>query len=250
MNVSQSMLRAFKRYLNGDECGIVFRGRYIDQTYQDGPANEAMAAGVWFEHQVTGATQRNTGYVPEPGRLKNGELNATYKILAGHVDMAKSLIPAGATFGDVIENKTAIFGHVLTGITDVRHPEMLADIKTTAHIDNKWEPFGWGGDAEHISASEQMFQARFYTLIEYLNTGKVLPFYFFIFSSKNEKAKIVKVNQSEYSLQNFLIEVEYLINEIERNELEPVPSFERCRACTIQDCEFRQTMPDVIEVNL
>jgi hypothetical protein len=95
-----------------------------------------------------------------------------------------------------------------------------------------------------------MFQAKFYTLINYMNTGRILPFYFYVFASNSNKAKTVKVEISEPALMEFRSTVEWLIESIESDDFKAVPSFDRCRACTIEPCGFRRMIPDIIEVSI
>lgn len=252
MNISQTMLRSFRYYLSDEECGIRFRSMFIDADPVRSDPTDAMLAGQWFEFQCTGATPRNSGVAPEPVRVKSGELNAMYKTLMSHVATWRLIAPAGARYGEVISNDKAIFGHVLTGITDVTTDELIGDIKTTANIDNRWALFGWGGDAQHIASTDKMFQAKFYTLINFLNSGKILPFWFWVFSSNSDKAKQFKVEIGIESLMQFKTEVQWLVETLE-NEIgrfKAVPSFERCKVCPVVGCGFRQFTPDVMEVVL
>lgn len=248
MNISQTMLRSFRDYLNDEQCGILFRSMFIDEHPTKPEPSEAMLAGQWFEYACTGATPRNSGYAPQPVRIKSGELNALYRTLQAHVDTWRLIAPDKARYGEVISNDKAIFGHVLTGITDVITDDLIGDIKTTAHIDNKWEQYGWGGDASHLATTDKMFQAKFYTLINYLNTGKILPFYFWVFSSNSDKAKTFRVEIGLESLMQFKTEVEWLVETLESDKLEAVPSFDRCKVCPVAGCGYKQLTPDVMEV--
>jgi hypothetical protein len=249
MKVSQSMLKMFQKYLTEDECGLQFEAKYINDNFPEQPSTPAQAGGHWFEFMATGATPRNSGRIPEPERIKSGELNAMYKNLQAHLPMWAKLNPPGARYGEVLSNETAIFGHELTGITDVITDELIGDIKTTGHIDNKWEEFGWGGDPEYLSLRPAMFQAKFYTLIYWLNTGQILPFWFWIFANNSDKAKQIKVTMSESALTSFLSEIEYLVQAVENEmgDFKAVPSFDRCSDCPLT-CSVRQELPDTVEI--
>lgn len=250
MRISQSMLKMFIRYLSGDECGLQFEAKYITETMPESPTTDAQAAGHWFEYMCTGSTPRNSGVIPEPVRIKSGELSAMYRTMSLHLPTWKRIKPSDAKFGEVITNETAIFGHTLTGITDVKTPVLIGDIKVTGLIDNRWEEFGWGGDAEHLSDKPFTFQAKFYILIEWLNTGKILPFWFWIFANNSDKVKQILVTMSDSAVASFLKEVEYLVQAIddEVGSFKPITTFARCNACLLT-CPFRQTTPDVIEIN-
>lgn len=251
MNISQSLLKSYMEYLNYDECGVWIKAKYIDQLdIAERAPTEAMQAGQWFEYICTGATPRNSGRPPEPVRLKNGELNAMYRTLEAHLPVWEMIRPERAVYGRVISNDTEIFGHTLTGITDVKTPDLIGDIKTSAHIDNKWEEYGWGGDADHLANKALMVQAKFYLLIEWLNTRKVLPFYFYVFSSNSNKAKVIKVNMTEESIRSWLADVRWMIDSLEDDDFSPIPSFERCGACPLIGCKHKRVVPDEIEVKL
>ena len=249
MTISQSMLKMFQRYLTGDDCGLQFEAKYITKTMPEEPTTEAQAGGHWFEFMCTGATPRNSGVIPQPVRIKSGDLNAMYRQLSDHIKTWESIKPVNARYGEVLRNETAVFGHTLEGITDAINDSLIGDIKTTSKIDDKWDQFGWGGEPEYLSLRPAMFQAKMYILLYYLNTGKVLPFWFWIFASNSDKAKQIKITMSESAVKSFLSEVEYLIQAIESEmgEFKAVTSFERCRDCPLE-CKFRQTTPDIVEI--
>lgn len=252
MKISQSMLKMFQRYLTGDDCGLQFEAKYITETFPEEilDPTDPREAGNWFEFMATGSTPRGSGRIPEPARIKSGELNATYKYLQAHLPMWGKLNPPGARYGQIISNETAIFGHTLEGITDVMTDEITGDIKTTGKIADKWDEYGWGGDAEIMSNRPAMFQAKMYTLIRWLNDKKIYPFWFWVFSSNSDKAKQIKVTMSESALKAFQSEVEYLVQAIESElgEFKAVPTFERCGECPLK-CEFKQVLPDIVEIN-
>lgn len=245
------MLKMFIRYLSGDECGLQFEARYITGTMPETQPTEAQAAGQWFEYMCTGATPRNSGIIPEPVRIKSGELNAMYRTLSNHLTTWERLRPSDAKFGVEISNETAIFGHELVGITDVKTPDLIGDIKVTGLIDNKWEEFGWGGDADNLKEKQLLFQAKYYTLIEWLNTGKILPFWFWVFANNSDKVKQILVTMSDASVASFLKDVEYLIQALEDEvgNFKPITTYARCNSCPLS-CSHRQTSPDIIEINL
>lgn len=247
MNLSQSLLRTFQEYLSGQECGLVFKAKYIDNNYPE-QSTEAQAAGQWFEYVCTGATPRNNGTPPEPVRIKSGDLNAVYRQLYAHV-VNWTLIsqPEFEQYG--VEIRAGLDGLKLVGITDVFAESYTGDIKTTGHINNKWEPYGWGGELEGKPA---MFQAKFYTLIRWLNTGKIVPFYFYVFSSSSDDWDIVRVTLSETALDHFKSEVKYLAEQLEYHVtigFDALPDYKRCGKCALKDsCKSFTAIPKVKEV--
>ncbi len=69
MKISQSLLKALLSYKNGDECGLIFKAKYIDSRFELFPPSDAMNLGAWFEYLATGAIPKN-GAVPQPKTLK------------------------------------------------------------------------------------------------------------------------------------------------------------------------------------
>ena len=247
MKISQSLLRDFQAYLKQDTCGLQFVSKYIDKTYPD-KHTEAQAAGQWFEYVCTGATPRNSGIAPEPVRIKSGDFNALYRQLNAHVDNWKLIAkPKDQEYG--IEIWAEIDGIEMVGITDIINSEYTADIKTTGHINNKWEEYGWGGEIQDKPA---MVQAKFYTLIRYIQTGKIYPFYFYIFSSGSEDWMIVKVQLSETALEQFLDDVKWLNDQLQYHlsiGFEALPDYKRCANCGLKDtCKSFTNIPKIKEI--
>lgn len=247
MKYSQTILKAFKDYLSDNMCGVYFEEKYIKKSFEE-PTTEAQAKGHWFEYAVTGATPRNSGVIPEPETTKKGELTADYQRLSEHVERCKALIPAGSEFGKVI---TAMLdNYELEGIADIFNGS-IEDIKTTGLLNDEWREFGWGGDAEKLKHKPAMFQAKFYPLIVYLNTGNIMVFRFLVFDVKTDEYKIIRVQLTKEYLENFKDEVKALIQGIEYNQaigFEHKPSFKRCKDCPLV-CEKRMVIPEEIVIN-
>lgn len=247
MKISQSMLRTFQEYLSGTECGLVFEAKYINYNYPDS-TTEAQAAGQWFEYVCTGATPRNNGTPPEPVRIKSGDFNALYRQLGAHRTNWELIAnPLTEQYGVIINAE--IDGVKLTGITDVFAPDYTGDIKTTGHINNKWEPYGWGGD---LQQKPSMFQAKFYTLIRFIQTGKIIPFYFYVFSSSSDDWDIIRVTLSETALELFKDEVMFLVSQLEYHTsigFDALPDYQRCGKCQLKDtCKSFTNIPKIKEV--
>lgn len=249
MKISQSLLRDFQDYLKEKSCGLQFVSKYIDHTYPD-MHTEAQAAGQWFEYVCTGSTPRNSGIAPEPVMLKSKptEFSALYRQLNAHIDNWKLIAqPTEQQYGVVIEAE--FDGIQLIGITDIINDTYTGDIKTTGHIHNKWEEYGWGGEIEGKPA---MVQAKFYTLIRYIQTGKIYPFYFYIFSSGSEDWMIVKVQLSETALDLFKDEVKWLADQLEYHlsiGFEAYPDYKRCAGCGLKDtCKSFTNIPKIKEI--
>lgn len=83
--ITQSMIKDFYEYYQGNQCGLIFEKKYIDKKYDLFPASVAQAAGNWFEYQCIGATTKSND-IPQPEKTAKGELNALYKRMESHVE--------------------------------------------------------------------------------------------------------------------------------------------------------------------
>lgn len=76
--ISQSMMKAVRAYLDGGDCGLVIREKYINGRLF-GDATKAMKLGTYFEYILTGSLPKD-GKVPQP-EYKKMSLNAQEKII-------------------------------------------------------------------------------------------------------------------------------------------------------------------------
>jgi hypothetical protein len=67
--LSQSTMKAFEQYENGDLCGIVFRELMMNYNLKS-QSGEAAQKGQYFEYLATGAAPAYGDSVPEPERYK------------------------------------------------------------------------------------------------------------------------------------------------------------------------------------
>ena len=70
MKISQSMMKSYVDYLNEKECGLLFKGKYIDKNVETVPS-AAMKEGLYFANLATGALPR-TNEVPKPELTSKG----------------------------------------------------------------------------------------------------------------------------------------------------------------------------------
>ena len=50
--ISQSLMKDYVKYLNKQECGLLFKAKYIDKNV-DSPPSAAMKLGIYFEYLST-----------------------------------------------------------------------------------------------------------------------------------------------------------------------------------------------------
>tara|TARA_R100001244_G_scaffold132387_2_gene108674 strand:+ start:2236 stop:3021 length:786 start_codon:yes stop_codon:yes gene_type:complete len=183
--ISQSLMKSLNAYVNGEECGLKFKAKFIDG--KSGEPTDAMNLGNWFEYIATGQLPRD-GEIPSPKRKKNGDLSIDYVRMEAQASNFNTLM---ATHGfDIIST-----GHVFnksedsTGIADIIARKdgrtCIVDLKSSGLIDDRWSEFGWNLDA--IGQKDKLLvQAIHYTMLAQEEFGEEVDFYFAVFSSKND----------------------------------------------------------------
>lgn len=253
-NISNSLINAYTDYKNEKLCGKLFEAVYLKKTHQI-ETTEAMQYGKWFEFLCTGTLNRD-GSEPEPVLLKTGKLNTESKRVKSQVDNFLKL------YKDKNYNSNLIFEHKINGknfkgIFDIAEVDKnfglitIRDIKMTAVIDDKWSDYGW----VDIENKKHINQAKFYIWLYWKKTNKIVPFYFDVFSRKNEyDFKIIKVEMSKTALIDFET---YLMQAVEMLEFDiatgliAYPTLKGCRECPLKkECDFFTDIPEVEIIKL
>lgn len=239
IKISQSLLKGLLDYRQGNECGLLFKEKYLSGRYDLFPPSDAQNLGVWFEYKATGSLPKN-GAVPKPRYMKrkkdsdgNLQLAKDYLLMQNHVDNFKTtmdyygleILRVGEDIKVLYPNSVEDFGTEvwLTGTLDIRvratrdiytlDPNRykvlvmkkgqigIVDIKTTGLLDDAFNKFGWNLSRldEKVSLITQPIH---YKYIEYLKTGIEPPFLFILFSTKNENdVRIIdfKIDESAFS---------------------------------------------------
>ena len=285
MNISQSLLKSLLKYRNGEECGIVFKAKYIDGRYDLFKPSDAQNIGAWFEYKATGSVPKG-GSVPKPKYMKNKlkkgiqELQKDYLLMQKHVENFKKemeyygfeIIRVGEDIKALYPDSVDRFGFEvwLTGTLDIRAratrdiyssyentkvlvaskgQNVVIDLKSSGLLDDKWHVYGWHLEAlsTKINLVTQPIQ---YKYIELLNTGEEPPFLFMLFHPKNEHdARIIdfKVDPSAFDDHKVFIEngVENMMH-LQKYGFKPKPSLGACSNCPLKyDCKFKATVAPI-----
>jgi hypothetical protein len=148
-----------------------------------------------------------------------------------------------------------------SGISDIRAKwkgeECIIDLKYSALIDDKWNEYGWHTESL-IYKSKQLLQPIHYKyLINKIMGIEDIPFYYFIFSSKDpKKAKIIKTNiQPEHLQLHEDVFVPKMKNYIDFHynnpeKLEARPNYIRCLECPFYDnCDKKTDVPLIEQID-
>lgn len=275
MKISQSLLKGLLNYRNGEECGLLFKAKYLDGRYDLFPPSDAQNVGAWFEYMLTGAIPKNGG-VPKPEYMKRGKdedgnpsLTADYRLMKQHIDNFKKamdkygfeILRAGEDIKALFPNSLERYGFEvwLTGTLDIRvratkdiwavyGKEMvlvakegqivIVDIKASGLLDDKFNVFGWQLDNLHNKVN-LVTQPIHYKYIEMLNTGEEPPFIFMLFSMKSENdARIIDFRVDESAFEehvNFIDSGVQNLLHYQKHGFKPRPSLEKCSDCPLRD---------------
>ncbi len=250
MKITNSILQAYREYKQEVLCGELFDKVYLKrEVFLE--TTDAQNAGHWFEYEITGALPAyGDGSSPEPKLTKKGELTAIYKHLENHINTEKNVLKdvKDPAYGVKIEHQDN--GFSFNGTLDVYAVDQIRDIKTTGHITNKWDDYGW----VNIETKKHVDQAKFYLWLVYKMTGKVYRFFFDVYSNKDNKCKIIEVKVIKKTLEDF---EENIIKEAKAIKAESEIGFQlypdavKCSNCLLSEsCKHKSNEPPREEVIL
>jgi hypothetical protein len=260
--LSQSLVKELYKYKLKEECGLRVEAKYVTKSVEF-PSSEVQELGNYFEYKATGQLPRD-GHTPEPILLKTGKPSIDYIRMDAQVENFKrvmkrlnfSVEQTGFTFtnpkysgiADIIAHDDNIKSK------DVMKKRIIIDLKTSGLLNDKWNAWGWA-DESIEEKDELLIQAIHYKLLAKYEWGiEDIPFYFMIFSNKNDwEYKIFKVNVDEATLQqhyNNLLNIKKFLDDTMRNGWIPYPKYAVCRECplSISLCNHATDIPKVQEV--
>lgn len=258
INISQSFLKEFAKYKNGEVCGLQTKAKYIDGIRF--PSSEAMEYGNFFEYMATGSIPRD-GHIPKAkivyaGTTK-GKVADQYQRAIDSAEFFKKIIQAYEI--EIIEIGKVCTQDGMTGIFDIvakwNDRICIIDTKYSGLMDDKWNELGWNIDSltEKHNLMLQPVQYKILLSKELECEPDDIDFFFFIFSTKVVRdVKIIKVHVEENTIATHLSTIEWVKGELQK-PMEAVfkakPSLIRCNECFIKDnCSSRVDLPHIDEI--
>jgi hypothetical protein len=256
--ISQSLMKGLSEYVQGLECGIAFRAKYITKTMST-PPSDAMRLGIYFEYMATGALPRS-GEKPEPDVVYKGKPNermsADYERATASAEYFKSLMK----YWDIktLHTNFTMETETMKGIADLvvewNGKPAIFDLKYTGLIDDKWSDMGWHKD--FLSQKDNLLvQGVMYKLLAKEVLGiEDIDFYFWVFDSKNPLN--VRIIKEEVDGSRFETHIEavnsaknYITYHEKLNDWTPRPELLRCANCPLKpNCEHAVDYPHVEQV--
>ena len=258
--LSQSLIKSLYKYKLGEECGLLIEASYFNKV--NFPSSEAQELGNYFEYKATGQLPRDN-HTPEAKLLKNGNPSLPFARMDKQVENYKYLMkrmnfeveqtgfsftnPKYSGIADIIAFDKNIKSK------DVYKKRIIIDLKTSGLLNDKWSEYGWAN--ESIEEKDNLLiQAIHYKILAKYEWGiDDIPFYFMVFSSKNDwEYKVFKINVDEVTYQqhyaNLLNAQNYLDEQIQKG-FRANPSLEKCHSCPMTDtCLQSADIPSIQEV--
>jgi len=193
--ITQSFIKAFQDYLNGDLCGHLIDWQFVQGKLI--PPTKAMKVGIYFEYQVSGALPKDKK-IPQPEMMKNGkDMYADYRNAyqnAGKLrEMLESkglkIVKAGykvtkgrfeGTIDMVVEAVRDI--DLGNGFILKTGERIVIDLKYSGLIGDRWNRMGW--NVPELTPEQREYHAIQATQYNYLMG---IPFFYLIHASKNTR---------------------------------------------------------------
>jgi hypothetical protein len=260
-NLSKSLLGELNDYYHPDKqaCGLVIRKKYFEG--QSTPQSDVQKLGTYFEYLATGYVRAGDP-TPEPEYVYKGtakeKLSADYERATQSAELFKKIIKEHNI--QITKKGEYMLYEGSSGISDVRAnwngEDCIIDIKYTSLFDDKWSEYGWYTERLPEKDSLLLQPLHYKYLINKLEGITNIPFYFFIFHSKDaEKAKIIKVTIDDdritYHEQNVVEKMKRYVDMFHNNInlLEARPNYLRCKECAFAPtCDKRVDVPTIEEI--
>lgn len=261
-NLSQSLLKAYVDYYdeNVKGCGLKIRKQYFEKLPT--PSSEAAKLGIYFEYKATDYV-REGDPIPQPKMVYAGTSKEKYAVdyerAAESADLFKEIVKKHNI--EILKIGEYMSHDGCSGISDIRAKwkgeECIIDLKYSALIDDKWNEYGWHTESL-VYKSKQLLQPIHYKYLVKNTMGiEDIPFYYFIFSSKDpKKAKIIKTNIQPEHIQLhedvFVPKMKSYIDFHYNNpeKLEARPNYIRCLECPFYDsCDKKADVPLIEQID-
>jgi len=251
--ISQSLMKSYVKYLNKQECGLLFEAKYIDKTLFTEPS-EAMALGIYFEYLATGMLPKS-GKEPLPEYTLKGVIKEPYKRAQESAEFFKRII---AHYNiKILQTGLYVATEEENGVLDMLAEwdgkKVIIDLKYSGLLEDKWNPLGW--EIESLPMKDDiMVQGVHYKMLVQKAMGIETDFYYFVFDTKDSsKMKIIKqeIDEDRFAVHanNLTLIKEKLAASMSRG-FKAYPEYNKCIECPLfETCDVKATMPLPITVH-
>lgn len=258
--LSQSLIKQLYKYKMKEECGLRIEASYINQI--NFPSTDAQELGNYFEYIATGQLPRDK-HIPEPKKLKTGKLSLDYARMEAQKEnfieaMQRNRFEIEKTGFEFTNPKYSGIADIIALDKNVKskvvnNRRIIIDLKTTGLINDKWTSYGWA-DESIEEKWDLLIQAVHYKMLAKYEWGiDDIPFYFMVFSTKNDwEYKIFKIEVDESTKQQHymnLKNIKSFLDQIMKSGWKAYPNYKVCRNCPLSiTCSSYQDSPKIQQV--
>jgi hypothetical protein len=258
--LSQSLIKQLYKYKMQEECGLRIEAQYING--EQFPSSDVQELGNYFEYIATGQLPRDN-HVPQAKTLKNGNLAIDYARMEAQKE---NFIHLMKRLNFEIEKTGFVFTNPkYSGIADIialdkniktkdkYKNRIIIDLKTSGLLNDKWSNIGWA-DESIEEKWDLLVQAVHYKMLAKYEWGiEDIPFYFMVFSNKNDwEYKVFKIEVDETTKQqhyNNLVNIKTFLDDTIRDGFKAYPNYKVCKDCPISvTCNSYADIPKIQEV--
>jgi hypothetical protein len=260
--LSQSLLKELVSYYDANEngCGLVIFKKYFEG--KSTPQSAVQKLGTYFEYKATEYVRAGDP-IPEPEMVYKGtakeKLAADYEKANQSAQLFKEMVKKHGI--EITKVGEYMLYDGCSGISDVRAKwngeDCIIDLKYTSLIDDKFNEYGWHTESLVYKPKLLLQPIHYKYLIKGIEGIENIPFYFFIFSSKDpDKAKIIKANIQD---EHITLHEEQYVSKMKRyidffynnpDKLEARPTYQRCQGCHFfNECDKRAEVPLIEEIH-
>jgi len=260
--LSTSLVKELYKYKLMEECGLRIESKYVTKSVAF-PMSKTQELENYFKYKATGQIPTDGGHNGFKKVVDGRTEPNDYGIIDYQVDNFKNVM---ARLNFTIEQSHFAFTNPkYIGITDIiahdnnikskvdTKKRIIIDLKVSDLLNDDLNALGWGDDSI-AEKDELLLEAIHYKFLAKYEMGiDDIPFYFMVFSSKNDwEYKIFKVSVDEVTLEQHytnLLNIKKFLDDTMRNGWIPYPTLSACRECPLADtCKHFIDVPKIQEV--
>lgn len=258
LKISQSLMKDYANYAQGNECGLVLKAKYVDN--MGFPSTDAMRLGQYFEYIATGGLPAyGDGTPPEPELVYKGKpnekLSTAYERAYGSAQLFKALIKQFDI--NILEVGWRMDKDGMTGTADLlvewNGKKAIIDLKYSGLVDDKWSEMGWHQD--FLSQKDKlMIQGVHYSILAEKILEEPIDFYFWVFASNDPRDvrifhEIADDTKIELHLRGVEKVREGMTKLIATDSWKATPSLQKCMDCPLVDtCPKASLLPTIVPI--
>lgn len=258
LKVSQSLMKDYANYKQGNECGLVLKAKYVHNTKF--PSSDAMRLGQYFEYIATGGLPAyGDGTPPEAEVVYKGKpnekLSSAYERAYGSAELFKALIKQFNI--EILEVGWRMLSDTMSGTSDLlvnwNGKKAIIDLKYSGLVDDKWNDIGWHQD--FLSQKDKlMIQGVHYSILAEEILGEPVDFFFWVFATQEPRdvrifQEVIDDTKIELHKRGVKQVFDGINKLIANDSWKPTPSLQKCMNCPLIDtCPSASLLPTITPI--